>query len=123
MKKLHLTIILGIMTLSLFACSNKNQTQNETTKKSTEISTSAPTTTVPTTATPTTEKEDLIVPIKIGDSIKTDDFEFKISNVEFTQEVLPSDTSGVYSSYTAEEGKIYLHVDGTYYNNSKKIFV
>ena len=66
------------------------------------------------------QTQDLVQPINIGDVIKTDDFEFTLNNVDFTQEVLPPDTSGYYRSYEAEAGKVYLHIKGSYYNKSKK---
>lgn len=48
--------------------------------------------------------------ISIGDTITTDDYEFTLTNVELTYEVLPPNTSSVYSSYVAESGKVYVHV-------------
>lgn len=60
------------------------------------------------------------IELKKDEKIKTDDFDFTLKNVELTYEVMPSDTSSVYSSYEAEDGKIYLDISGTYYNSSKK---
>ena len=48
--------------------------------------------------------------ISIGDTITTNDYEFTLTNVELTYEVLPPNTSSVYSSYAAESGKVYVHV-------------
>lgn len=48
--------------------------------------------------------------IAIGDTISAKNYEFKLSKVEFTYELLPSNTSSVYSSYPAESGKVYVHV-------------
>lgn len=48
--------------------------------------------------------------IAIGDTIVATDYEFTLSDVEFTYELLPSNTSSVYSSYPAESGKVYVHV-------------
>lgn len=58
--------------------------------------------------------------INIGDVIQTDDFDFTLKNVELTYEILPPNTSSAYTSYTASDGKIYVHIDGDYYNKSKK---
>lgn len=52
--------------------------------------------------------------------ISTDNFDFTLNKVELTYEVNPEDTSGVYSSYEAENGKIYVHIDGKYYNKSSR---
>ncbi|MCC8014745.1 MAG: hypothetical protein LIO87_06070, partial [Eubacterium sp.] len=59
-------------------------------------------------------------PLNIGETIVTDNYEFTLNNVELTYEVKPSDTSSVYSSYTADDGKVYIDVSGSYYNTSKK---
>ena len=48
--------------------------------------------------------------ISIGDVITTNDYELTLKNVEFTYEVLPPNTSSVYTSYPAESGKVYVHV-------------
>lgn len=58
--------------------------------------------------------------IACGDIIDTDDFSFTLNNVELTYELKPRNTSSVYTSYTPEDGKVYIHVDGEYYNKSKK---
>lgn len=55
-----------------------------------------------------------------GDVISTEDFDFTLNQVELTYELKPSNTSGVYTSYEAPDGKVYIHVDGYYYNKSKK---
>lgn len=58
--------------------------------------------------------------IALGDVISTDDFDFTLNKVELTYELKPSNTSSVYLSYKAPDGKIYIHVDGSYYNKAKK---
>lgn len=58
--------------------------------------------------------------ILIGDKIETEDFEFTLNNVELTYELKPQNTSSVYTSYSAPDGKVYIHVDGSYYNKAKK---
>lgn len=57
--------------------------------------------------------------IALGDVIETDDFTFTLNNVELTYEVKPQNTSSYYTSYPAESGKVYIHVDGSYYNKGK----
>ncbi len=65
------------------------------------------------------EEKDIVI-VGIGDTIKTEYFEYKIENVEFTYEVLPPNTSGVYTSYPAEQGKVYLHMKGKLKNLMKR---
>lgn len=60
------------------------------------------------------------VTIQPGQTIVTPDYEFTLNKVELTYEVKPSNTSGVYTSYPAEDGKVYIHIDGHYYNTSKR---
>lgn len=66
------------------------------------------------------EKEDAVKTIAIGDKIETDKFDFTLNKVELTYELKPKNTSSVYTSYTAEDAKVYVHIDGTYYNKAKK---
>ncbi|MDD5953850.1 MAG: hypothetical protein PUD38_01475 [Firmicutes bacterium] len=58
--------------------------------------------------------------IVCGDVIDTDDFTFTLNNVELTYELKPQNTSSVYTSYSAGSGKVYVHVDGQYYNKAKR---
>lgn len=60
--------------------------------------------------------------IAVGDTITTDDYEFTLQNVEFTYELLPSDTSSVYTSYPADQGKVYIHVAAALKNLMKRDF-
>lgn len=60
------------------------------------------------------------IPIAVGETVKTDNCEFTLNNVEFTYDLKPVNTGGYYRSYKAENGKVYIHIDGTYYNISKK---
>lgn len=48
--------------------------------------------------------------ISIGDTITCNDYEFTLTDVEFTYELLPPNTSSAYVSYPAESGKVYVHV-------------
>lgn len=58
--------------------------------------------------------------ISIGDVITTDDYELTLNNIEFTYELLPENTSSVYSSYPAESGKVYIHVDADVKNTMQR---
>ena len=49
--------------------------------------------------------------IGIGQTVETKDYTFTLRNVELTYEVLPPNTSSVYTSYTAESGKVFVHVE------------
>lgn len=80
----------------------------------------APATEPAETPTEPAEKEDAVKTIAIGDKIETDKFDFTLNKVELTYELKPKNTSSVYTSYTAEDGKVYVHIDGTYYNKAKK---
>jgi len=65
------------------------------------------------------EEKDIVM-VGIGDTITTEYFEYNIENVEFTYEVLPPNTSSVYTSYPAEQGKVYLHMNGKLKNLMKR---
>lgn len=58
--------------------------------------------------------------LAIGDTITTDEYEFTLNNVELTYELLPPNTSGLYYSYTAPKGKVYLHIDASVKNLMKR---
>ena len=59
-------------------------------------------------------------PISIGDVIDAGDFEFTLLNVELTYELLPPNTSSVYTSYPAESGKVYVHVEASVKNTMQR---
>ena len=58
--------------------------------------------------------------IILGETISTDSFDFTVNNVELTYELKPRNTSSVYVSYPAEDGKVYIHIDAEYLNKSKR---
>ena len=60
------------------------------------------------------------IKIELGQKITTDEYEFTLNNIELTYELKPANTSRFYTSYPAEKGKIYIHVDGELYNTSKR---
>ena len=72
------------------------------------------------TAAATTESKDEIKTLKLGETIETEDFKYTLNSVEFTVDIIPSDTSGFYSHYEADSGKVYIRLDSTYYNRSKR---
>ena len=71
-------------------------------------------------ATEEVSEKETVVTIRRGQTITAKDFTFTLNNVEFSYDVKPEDTSGYYSSYPAESGEVYIHIDGTYYNSSKR---
>lgn len=58
--------------------------------------------------------------ISIGETISTDDYEFTLTNVELTYEVLPPNTSSVYTSYPADSGKVFVHVEAKVKNTMQR---
>ena len=59
-------------------------------------------------------------PISLGETIYGKDYEFTLKNVELTYELLPPNTSSVYTSYPAESGKVYVHVDADVKNTMQR---
>lgn len=59
-------------------------------------------------------------PIAIGDLITTNDYEFTLKKVELSYEVLPPNTSSVYTSYPAESGKVSVHVEADVKNTMQR---
>lgn len=80
----------------------------------------APVENAPEAETEATQAADAYNVIVLGQTISTDDFDFTINNVELTYELKPRNTSSVYVSYPAEEGKVYIHIDAEYLNKSKR---
>lgn len=58
--------------------------------------------------------------ISIGETIVTENYDFTLTNVELTYEVLPSDTSSVFTSYPADSGKVYINVMADIKNTMKR---
>lgn len=58
--------------------------------------------------------------IQIGDVITTDNKEITIKNIEFSYDVLPEDTSGFYTHYPADSGKVYIHINADVKNLQKQ---
>lgn len=66
------------------------------------------------------EEEKSVVLMDMGDKIITEDYELVINKVEFSYDVKPSDTSGYYYSYPAEDNQVYVAVRGEYKNISER---
>lgn len=58
--------------------------------------------------------------IKQGEKIVTKEMEVAINSVELTYDVLPDDTSGFYTHYEADSGKVYICVDADVTNKAKQ---
>lgn len=56
----------------------------------------------------------------IGDTLTTDECEITIKNIEFSYDILPDDTSGFYTHYAADSGKVYIHIDTDVKNLQKQ---
>ena len=66
------------------------------------------------------EEPERLLPLSLNTTVSTPEYDFTIDTVEFTYELKPRNTSRMYSSYPAESGKIYLHVQGSFYNSSRR---
>lgn len=66
------------------------------------------------------EEKETIQQIKSGEKIVTDNMEMAINSVELTYDVLPDDTSGFYTHYAADEGKVYISMDADVTNKGKQ---
>ena len=75
---------------------------------------------VTTAAAGTTEAKEDTKPIKLGETVETNDFKYTINSVDFTYDIEPSDTSGYYRHYEAGSGKVFIRIEATYYNRSKR---
>ncbi len=58
--------------------------------------------------------------IALGETILGADYEFTLTNVEFSYEVLPPNTSSVYTSYPADSGKVYIDVSADLKNTMER---
>lgn len=64
--------------------------------------------------------EETMPAIEIGQTLVTDDCEFTLKKVELSYEILPPNTSSVYTSYPAESGKVYVHVEADVKNTMQR---
>ena len=58
--------------------------------------------------------------IKVGDTITTNSFVIKIKKIEFSYDVLPDDTSGIYTHYESDNGNVYINIDADIKNTGKQ---
>lgn len=54
--------------------------------------------------------------ISIGQTVKTDEFEFTLNSVELSYNVKPDNPPSVYSYYTATSGQVYIYLNATVKN-------
>ena len=66
------------------------------------------------------QQENNVHIVTAGDKIVTDSMEIKINSVELTYDVLPDNTSGFYTHYEADAGKVYIAVDASITNKAKQ---
>ncbi|MFT4004545.1 MAG: hypothetical protein QM683_02410 [Lacrimispora sp.] len=59
-------------------------------------------------------------PIAVGGVITTDTMEITINKAELSYDVLPDDTSGLYTHYAADAGSVYLNLDVNVKNLGKQ---
>lgn len=110
-------VLIGVLSLLVLAvsvgCRNSNNSQNRLTveQPSQEVETQIET---------PKQEETKIQEIKIGDKITTKNMEMIINDISLTYDVLPDDTSGFYTHYAAEAGKVYICVDADIKNTAKQ---
>lgn len=113
MKKVLIGVLsLLVLTVSV-GCRNSNNSQKQVTveQPSQEVETQIET---------PKQEETKIQEIKIGDKITTKNMEIIINDISLTYDVLPDDTSGFYTHYAAEAGKVYICVDADVKNTAKQ---
>ena len=160
MRKEFLLLLLIVLMLSLFACTEGLSTEHTTVSEIRSAGTSnSPTTAATPSATPemisfdpeeqtpmpvetehvieatvtpkptatpipvpTATPRRLVEEIALGQTISTKYYDFTLNNVEIIYQLKPKNTRGYYRYYAAENGKIYIHIDGVFYNTSKRDF-
>lgn len=58
--------------------------------------------------------------IVLGEMLVAKSYEMTFNTIEFSYKVLPDDTSGLYTTYSAESGKVYVHLDVDVKNTQKQ---
>ena len=104
MKRLVAIILSTLLLLSLVAC---NSSVGGTVKPSDNNGN-------------VNQQENNAQTVSVGDKIVTDSMEIKINSVELTYDVLPDNTSGFYTHYAADAGKVYIAVDASVTNKAKQ---
>ena len=104
MKKLIAVIISTLMLLSLVACTSDGGGTVVPSENNGNVN----------------QQGNKVQAVNAGDKIVTDSMEIKINSVELTYDVLPDDTSGFYTHYAADAGKVYIAVDASVTNKAKQ---
>lgn len=65
-------------------------------------------------------KDDTALSLNVGDIIKANGIEITIKKIELTYDVLPDDTSGLYTHYASDKGNVYIHIDTDVKNTAKQ---
>lgn len=60
--------------------------------------------------------------ISLGQTVEADNYTFTLTNVEWTKELYPPDTSGGYNYYQEQPNKTYCVVKGTFQNTGSNAF-
>lgn len=120
MKRILILILVLLIAVSLASCGGTGAKKSETSPEKTEAITEAVTEAI--TEEPPTEppKKPSAKKIVKGKKIKKEEYNLTINNIELTYQVNPPDTSSYYRCYKAKKGKVFIHIDGKYYNKSKK---
>ena len=58
--------------------------------------------------------------IEIGQVLNTSKCDIVVKKIEFSYDVLPDNTSGFYTHYEADSGKVYMHIDTDVKNTQKQ---
>ena len=118
MKKLTLLLVSLSLFVTVVSCKGnveskvKDESHNSITEQEAIIKTEKE-----------TEQEVVTEPINtisVGQTIANENMEITINKVEFSYDVLPDDTSGVYSHYAAQPGNVYIHIDADVKNLQKQ---
>lgn len=123
MKRSAMCIMCLFLCLVICSCDGGavNNSDNVTASDQTDMtSTVVPDDSVTATLETQETVKEKIQEIKCGEKIVTEYMEVAINDVVLTYDVLPDDTSGFYTHYPAEVGKVYISVDASVTNKSKQ---
>lgn len=114
MKKLLIVLSMLMLGMSTVGCSNKANNDNE----SSSVSENAAVDTVKKDSKKESE-ETKATTIKLGEDVVAKDIvEFRLDETVWMEEILPSNTSGIYSYHEDVEGEVYFVIQGTVKNIS-----
>ena len=106
-------LILCIISSILVSCNNSTSNSTQQIVEKSEITSSESTET-------TTLKEPKYKTLNVGDTVKTENKEITINNVELVKEVHPPKKDGYYNYYKSDEGEIYVHISTSVKNLEKQ---